>query len=60
MPWHALALLLVSLVWGSTFAVLKFSTQALSGVELSALRFALAALCLLPWAWRASRAAWRG
>ena len=54
-----LALLLVTLVWGATFPVLKVATAQLSGVEVSALRFALAGLCLLPWAWRAPRSAWR-
>ena len=56
---HVLALLLVTLVWGATFPVLKVATAQLSGVEVSALRFALAGLCLLPWAWRAPRSAWR-
>ena len=55
---HALALLLVTLVWGATFPVLKVATASLSGVETSALRFVIAAVCLCPWAWRASRRAW--
>ena len=56
---YVLALLLVTLVWGATFPVLKRATAQLSGVEISALRFALAALFLLPWAWRAPRQTWR-
>jgi len=52
-------LLLVTLVWGATFPVLKLAAHALSGLEISALRFALAALCLLPWGVRARAAAWR-
>lgn len=53
-----LSLLLVTVVWGATFPVLKIATAQLSGIETSALRFVLAALCMLPWAWRASRRAW--
>ena len=56
---HALALVLVTLVWGTTFPVLKLVTAQLSGVEVTALRFTLAACVLSPWAWRAQRAAWR-
>jgi drug/metabolite transporter (DMT)-like permease len=54
-----LSLLFVTVVWGATFPVLKVATTQLSGVETSALRFLLAALCMLPWAVRAPRAAWR-
>jgi drug/metabolite transporter (DMT)-like permease len=53
-----LSLLFVTLVWGATFPVLKIATAQLSGVEVSALRFLLAALCMLPWALRAPRKAW--
>ena len=55
---HVLALLGVTLVWGATFPVLKLAAQHLSGVEISALRFVIAALCMAPWAWKASRRAW--
>lgn len=55
---HLLTLLFVTLVWGATFPVLKIATAQLSGVEVSALRFVLAALCMLPWALRAPRRAW--
>lgn len=55
---HVLALLGVTLVWGATFPVLKLAAQHLSGVEISALRFLIAALCMFPWALRASRRAW--
>jgi drug/metabolite transporter (DMT)-like permease len=51
-------LLLVTLVWGATFPVLKVATASLSGIETSALRFVIAAACMLPWALRASRRAW--
>lgn len=56
---RALALVLVTLVWGATFPVLKLATTSLSGAEVTGLRFMVAALALLPWAWRAPRAAWR-
>ena len=55
---HVALLLLVTLVWGATFPVLKVATASLSGIETSALRFVIAAACMLPWAWRASRRAW--
>ena len=53
-----LSLLFVTLVWGATFPVLKIATAQLSGVEVSALRFMLAAVCMLPWALRAPSKAW--
>ncbi len=56
---HVLALLFVTLVWGATFPVLKLATGHLSGVEISALRFGIAAVCMAPWAMRASWLAWR-
>ena len=56
---HVLSLLFVTVVWGATFPVLKIATAQLSGIETSALRFALAAVCMLPWALRAPRQAWK-
>ena len=56
---QSLALLLVTAVWGATFPVLKLMTAQLSGVELSALRFSMAAACMLPWTLRARRSTWR-
>ncbi|WP_037247080.1 DMT family transporter [Rhodoferax saidenbachensis] len=56
---HVLALLLVTLVWGATFPVLKIATAQLSGVEVSALRFMLAAVCMAPFALRLPRHTWR-
>ena len=52
-------LVLVTLVWGLTFPILKVATQSLSGVEISALRFLLAAACMAPFFWRVPRHAWR-
>ena len=45
---YVLALLFVTLVWGATFPVLKVATAQLSGVETTALRFCIAAVCMLP------------
>lgn len=56
---YVLTLLFVTLVWGATFPVMKLATASLSGVEISALRFIVAALCMAPFALRASKAAWR-
>lgn len=56
---HVFTLLFVTLVWGATFPVMKLATASLSGVEISALRFVVAAACMAPFAWRASRATWR-
>jgi drug/metabolite transporter (DMT)-like permease len=55
---HVVTLLLVTLVWGATFPVLKVATAHLSGVEISALRFAIAAVCMLPFALRLPRRTW--
>lgn len=51
-------LLLVTLVWGTTFPVIRSVAAHLSGMEISALRFLVAGLCMLPVALKASRAAW--
>lgn len=55
---YGLALLFVTLVWGATFPILKLATAHLSGVEVSALRFLIAAVCMAPFAWRAPRRTW--
>lgn len=52
-------LLVVTLVWGTTFPLLKSATEDLSGVEVSALRFVVAALCMLPFLFKAKRQVWR-
>ncbi len=41
-------LLLVTVVWGLTFPVLKVATGQLSGVEITTLRFLIAAACMGP------------
>ena len=56
---YPLILLLVTVVWGLTFPVLKVATGTLTGVEISALRFCIAALCMLPFVRGISAAAWR-
>jgi drug/metabolite transporter (DMT)-like permease len=51
-------LLLVTLVWGTTFPLLKSVAADLNGFEISTFRFLLAAICVLPLLIRAPRAAW--
>jgi drug/metabolite transporter (DMT)-like permease len=48
-----LALLLVTLVWGTTFPAMKDLTGHLSAVWIIFVRFALAAVLLAPFLWRA-------
>lgn len=54
-----LALLLVTLVWGATFPALKVATAQLSGIETTALRFFIAAVCMVPFALRLPAHTWR-
>ena len=57
--WGLLALLTVTVVWGSTFPSMKLLTEHLSALHIIALRFGMAALVLLP-LWRGIRQAeWR-
>ena len=56
---YPLILLLVTVVWGLTFPVLKVATGQLSGVEVTALRFCIAALCMLPFIRGIPALAWR-
>ncbi len=56
---YVLVLLFVTLVWGATFPVLKLATAQLSGLEVSTLRFFIAAALMLPFAVRAPKQAWR-
>ena len=53
-----LILLLVTLVWGTTFPLLKSASADLGGVEISAFRFLVAAACMAPFLRGASRRAW--
>jgi drug/metabolite transporter (DMT)-like permease len=55
----ALLLLLVTLVWGTTFPLLKSAAADLSSVELSACRFLIAAACMAPFLLNAPFRAWR-
>lgn len=55
---YSLLLLLVTLVWGTSFPLLKATAADLNGVEISALRFAVAAACMSPFLLRAPRRAW--
>ncbi|MET3107532.1 drug/metabolite transporter (DMT)-like permease [Oxalobacteraceae bacterium GrIS 2.11] len=56
---YALLLVLVTLVWGTTFPLLKSAAQHLSGLEISVLRFFVAALCMSPFVFKLNRAVWR-
>lgn len=53
-----LILLLVTLVWGTTFPLLKSAAADLNGVEISAFRFLVASACMLPFLLKAPRRAW--
>lgn len=56
---HALQLLGVTAVWGTTFPLLKSMLGSLGGVEISALRFVIAALCMAPFLLHVPRRTWR-
>ena len=53
-----LILLLVTLVWGTTFPLLKSASADLGSVEISAFRFLVAAVCMSPFLLQAPRRAW--
>lgn len=53
------ALLLVSLLWGSTFVIVKQAVAEFPAMTFLALRFTLAALCLAAVFWRDVRTNWR-
>ena len=55
---HVLLLLGVTAVWGTTFPLLKSLLTSLSGIEISALRFVIAALCMAPFLMRVPRHTW--
>lgn len=59
MNFSALLLLFVTLVWGTTFPIIHAATVHLDGTEISALRFLVAGVCMLPFALKAPRAVWR-
>jgi len=56
---YTLILLLVTVVWGMTFPVLKVATAQLSGVEVTALRFLIAAACMGPFLRGIPASTWR-
>lgn len=55
---NALMLLGVTLVWGTTFPLLKSLAADLSGVEISTIRFLFASVCMAPFLLKAPRSAW--
>lgn len=56
---HPALLLLVTVVWGLTFPVLKVATGQLSGVEITTLRFLIAAACMGPFVRGVPLSTWR-
>lgn len=58
MNFNVLMLLAVTVVWGTTFPLLKSMAGSLNGLEISACRFVLAAICMLPFLLKAPRRAW--
>jgi drug/metabolite transporter (DMT)-like permease len=59
MNWSVVLLLLVTLVWGTTFPLLKSAAVDLNGVEISTFRFLIAALCMFPFLIRTPRETWK-
>lgn len=55
----ALLLLFVTLVWGTTFPAIRVAIAHLNGAEISEIRFLIAGICMLPFAFTASKTAWR-
>ena len=59
---HTLGVLLLvatTVVWGTTFPLVKVARESLEPAQMLALRFAIATLALLPWLRLANRALWR-
>jgi drug/metabolite transporter (DMT)-like permease len=52
-------LVLITVVWGTTFPIVKSAIESLSPAVLIGSRFLVAALVLLPWLFKASRQLWR-
>ncbi|MDP2371023.1 DMT family transporter [Rhodoferax sp.] len=58
MNFNLALLLLITMVWGTTFPLLKSAASTLSGVEISAIRFAVAGVCMAPFIWKVPRRTW--
>ena len=58
MNFNLALLLLITAVWGTTFPLLKSAAATLSGVEISAIRFAVAGVCMAPFMWKVPRRTW--
>ncbi len=54
-----LVLLFVIPAWGTAFPIIRAASAHLDGVEITALRFLMAGICMLPFAFKASRIVWR-
>ncbi len=55
---NVILLIIVTVIWGTTFPLLRTAGFHLNGLETSTLRFVVAALCLLPFAVKADRKTW--
>ncbi len=58
MNFNLALLLFITAVWGTTFPLLKSASTTLSGVEISAIRFAVAGVCMAPFLWKVPRRTW--
>lgn len=54
-----LSLVLITIIWGSTFTVVDSMVKSVGTMPLLALRFAVATIALLPWLRWTPRAAWQ-
>jgi len=56
---NVILLVLVTVIWGTTFPLLRTTGFHLNGLETSTLRFMVAAICLFPFALKAGKKTWR-
>ena len=59
MNFNIILLVIVTVIWGTTFPLLRTAGFHLNGLETSTLRFMVAALCLFPFALKATSKTWR-
>jgi len=59
MSFNVLVLFIVTLVYSTTFPIIRAATANLGGVDICALRFIVAGCCVVPFSLRAARATWR-
>lgn len=51
-PWHWLAVALLSLIWGSSYILMKKGLRSFSPYQLASLRILISFICLIPFALR--------